>query len=73
MIVFSPSNVPLDTFEHTVNQIDVDLNKNMQFSEFFLFSSANLEDLVVGESELNEFLLLDETLRIFTVKDGNCY
>ena len=44
----------------------------MQFSEFFSIS-ANLEDLVVGESELNEFLLLDETLRIFTVKDGNCY
>ena len=31
------------------------------YDVWLLFNVSNLEDLVVGESELNEFLLLDET------------
>ena len=56
--------ISLLSFQLPLNFSDDEEEKNEFFS-----TSANLEDLVVGQPEFDQFLLLDETLRIFIRKD----
>ena len=44
--------------------------KDLILGAFLSSISANLEDLVVGQPEFDQFLLLDKTLRIFIRKDN---